>query len=180
MFAGAYGAPEPILYNFDGFELEPVLPLPVETLLQAIPVDPAVGFATGKINPEQPDSVAYYVSNGVYLALLLVTEEGVVLVDAPQSMAPTLVPAVKQVAGEDGVVTHMIYSHAHQDHISGAIAVVEAFPDVEVWPICIYHWRMPRMHVYFGAWSPQGRLLCCCCMHAPLFHKTWHDLPFLC
>lgn len=131
--AGSYGSPDAgPLYNFDGFELEPVLPLPEETLAQAIPVDFSVGFATGKINPDRPGSVAYYLTNGVYFALALVTEEGVVLVDAPQPMAATLVPAVKQVAGEDAQVTHMVYSHAHQDHISGASAVVEAFPDVEI------------------------------------------------
>lgn len=121
-----------MLYNLDGFELEPVLPIPAETLAEAVPVDFSVGFATGKINPGNPASVAYYLTDGVYFALALVTEAGVVLVDAPQPMAATLVAAVKEVGGAGARVTHLVYSHAHQDHISGARAVIDAFPDAEV------------------------------------------------
>lgn len=136
MHAGSYGddSPEPILYNFDGFELEPVIPLSAETQAERIPVDPTVGFAVGKINPDTEGSTAYYLTDGVYFGMAVVTDEGVVLVDAPQPMTSVLVPAVREIAGEDAVVSHLVYSHAHQDHISGAGAVIAAFPDAEVRP----------------------------------------------
>lgn len=145
--AGSYGgsSPEPILYNFDGFELEPVIPLSMETQTERIAVDPAVGFAVGKINPDKDGSTAYYVSNGIYFVLAVVTGEGVVLVDAPQSMASLLAPAMKAIAGEDAVVSHLVYSHAHQDHISGAAAVIEAFPDAEV---RLVESSLPTINVY--------------------------------
>eukprot|EP00892_Ulva_mutabilis_P001043 jgi/Ulvmu1/1093/UM106_0009.1 len=129
---GSYGGAEPILYNLDGFELEEAAPvLPAEQAAR-IPVDFSVGFATGRINPDKADSVAYYITDGVYFVLALVTEAGVVLVDAPQPMTAALVPAIKEIAGEDALVTHLIYSHAHQDHISGAGTVLAAYPDTEI------------------------------------------------
>ena len=133
--AGTYGGAEPILYNLDGFEPEPALPVLAETQMTRIPVDPSVGFATGRINPDMDGSVAYFITEGIYFVLVLSTDEGVVLVDAPPSMAATLVAGVKAIAGDDAVVTHLVYSHAHQDHISGAAAVLDAYPDAEVRPV---------------------------------------------
>ena len=134
---GTYGSPGPRLYNLDGFEPEPALPVLAETQMARIPVDPSVGFATGRVNPDMDGSVAYFITDGVYFVLVLSTDEGVVLVDAPQSMAATLVPGVKAIAGDDAVVSHLVYSHSHQDHISGTAAVLDAHPGAQVWPRCL-------------------------------------------
>ena len=74
-------------------------------------------------------------AGGVAVAIVLPTKyqsDALLLVDAPQPMAAVLEAAVKEVAGPEGRVTHLVYSHAHQDHISGAAAVLDAFPDAEV------------------------------------------------
>ena len=41
-----------------------------------------------------------------------------------------MVPAIAEIT--DKPITHLIYSHAHSDHIGGAYTVVKAFPDVKV------------------------------------------------
>ena len=47
--------------------------------------------------------------------MFLVTQEGVVVVDAPQAIADKIFAAVSEVT--DRPITHLIYSHAHKDHI---------------------------------------------------------------
>jgi glyoxylase-like metal-dependent hydrolase (beta-lactamase superfamily II)/sugar lactone lactonase YvrE len=60
----------------------------------------------------------YVVSDGSYQAAFLTTGEGVIVVDAPPSMGQMLVDAIA--ATTDEPVTHVIYSHAHADHIGAA------------------------------------------------------------
>ncbi len=43
---------------------------------------------------------------------------GVIVVDAPPSIAPNVLAAIKSVT--DSPITHVVYSHAHADHIAGA------------------------------------------------------------
>jgi glyoxylase-like metal-dependent hydrolase (beta-lactamase superfamily II) len=59
----------------------------------------------------------YMVTENIYQSLFMVYEEGVVLVDAPLSLAPYIRLAVKEVTNKP--ITHIIYSHAHADHIAG-------------------------------------------------------------
>lgn len=50
--------------------------------------------------------------------MFLVTQEGVVVVDAPPAIGDKIFAAVSNVT--DKPITHLIYSHAHKDHISAA------------------------------------------------------------
>jgi glyoxylase-like metal-dependent hydrolase (beta-lactamase superfamily II) len=64
----------------------------------------------------------YWVTDGVYQSAFLTTPDGVVLFDAPPSIGGNLRRAVDEIAAAYGVtnrVTHLVYSHHHDDH-SGA------------------------------------------------------------
>ena len=60
----------------------------------------------------------YVVSAGGYNSMFLVTQEGVVVVDAPPAIGDKMFAAVSEVT--DSPITHLIYSHAHKDHIGAA------------------------------------------------------------
>lgn len=78
-------------------------------------VDPAVGYA---VNEVVPGSGVWWVTEGSHQAMFVTTGEGVILIDAPPVFGPRLAAAIASVTDEP--VTHLIYSHAHADHISGA------------------------------------------------------------
>ena len=79
----------------------------------------------------------FVLTEGVYQALLLIGDDGAILVDGPPSIdasafgGPTFAQFVGLVAG-DVPVTKLVYSHAHKDHIGAAGAIAAAYPGVEV------------------------------------------------
>jgi glyoxylase-like metal-dependent hydrolase (beta-lactamase superfamily II) len=102
-------------------------PLPPTAVGPAIPPNP--GYIVQNIRGN-----VFWTTDGNYQAMFIVTRNGVVLVDAPDPL-PFFPPlpvlnAIKSVTGMP--VTHLIYSHAHTDHIAGAGLVKEAFPNVEI------------------------------------------------
>jgi glyoxylase-like metal-dependent hydrolase (beta-lactamase superfamily II) len=61
----------------------------------------------------------YWVTDGVYQSAFLATPDGVVLFDAPPTIGHNLQRAVDEIAAAEGVsnqVTHLVYSHHHDDH----------------------------------------------------------------
>src|SRR5450631_325678 len=76
-------------------------------------VDPAKGFLVQPIG----DSL-YWVTDGAYNAMFLVTSAGVIACDAPPSLGANHLKAIAETT--DQPVTHLIYSHEHVDHIAGA------------------------------------------------------------
>jgi glyoxylase-like metal-dependent hydrolase (beta-lactamase superfamily II) len=85
---------------------------------------PVPEFALG---PEIPDSGyrvedlgggAYGITSGLDNTMFLVTKKGVVVVDAPEDLGGKLLTAIEEVTPKP--VTHLIYSHAHADHIGSA------------------------------------------------------------
>jgi len=60
----------------------------------------------------------YWVTDGSYNTMFLVTDKGVVAVDAPPSIGKNYLKAIAEVT--DKPVTYVIYSHAHIDHIGAA------------------------------------------------------------
>ncbi len=60
----------------------------------------------------------YVVSAGGSNSMFLVTQEGVVVVDAPPAIGDKIFTVVSNVT--DRPITHLIYSHAHKDHIGAA------------------------------------------------------------
>jgi glyoxylase-like metal-dependent hydrolase (beta-lactamase superfamily II) len=77
------------------------------------------GFFTREIR----DGI-YLVTEGWYHVLVIPTDEGTVVIDAPPSISPdfvtgqNLVKAVQSIT--DVPISHLIYSHHHYDHIGAA------------------------------------------------------------
>lgn len=78
-----------------------------------IPVDPEKGYYL-----EHLGHGTYFVTNGGYQTMFLVSTHGVILVDNPPTLGYGLKAAIKSVT--DQPVTHFVYSHAHADHVGGA------------------------------------------------------------
>jgi glyoxylase-like metal-dependent hydrolase (beta-lactamase superfamily II) len=78
---------------------------------------PAIDQGKGYLVEEIDDGL-YWVSDGTYITMFLVADEGVIVVDAPPSLGDRLLRAIGEVTDE--AVTHLVYSHAHADHIGAA------------------------------------------------------------
>jgi glyoxylase-like metal-dependent hydrolase (beta-lactamase superfamily II) len=85
---------------------------------------PVPEFARG---PDIPDSGycvtelgggAYGITSGLVNTMFLVTRTGVVVVDAPPDLGGKLLTGIEEVTPKP--ITHLIYSHAHADHIGSA------------------------------------------------------------
>jgi glyoxylase-like metal-dependent hydrolase (beta-lactamase superfamily II) len=77
-----------------------------------LPPRPAKGYQTVNLGDG-----AYMVTDGTYQMMFLVTGAGVIAVDGPPSLAAYILPAIAEVTNQP--VTHVVYSHAHNDHIAG-------------------------------------------------------------
>lgn len=113
-------------------DLPDALPgLPATAELDAVV---AADVAAKGYHVAQVEGRVHYVTDGNYQAMIVLHDRGAILLDAPEPLPflPPL-PVVDAVAElTDLPITHLIYSHAHTDHIGGAFAVVEAFPEVEI------------------------------------------------
>lgn len=87
------------------------LPLPNGTAPPRI--DPKIGYYL-----EHLGSGTYFITEGAYQTLFLVSTVGVILVDCPPTLGYNLKAAIKSVT--DKPVTHFVYSHSHADHVGGA------------------------------------------------------------
>ena len=83
-------------------------------------VDPGVGYRLQDLG----GGVHAVIDTSSYVAMFAVTDAGVVVFDVPPTMAEAMPAAVAAVT--DRPVTHVIYSHAHTDHIGGAGAFAAA------------------------------------------------------
>jgi glyoxylase-like metal-dependent hydrolase (beta-lactamase superfamily II) len=77
------------------------------------PTIPAKGYLVQEIR----DSL-YWVSDGAYNTMFLVTSEGVIVVDAPPTLGANYLKAISEVTSQP--VTYLVYSHEHTDHIGSA------------------------------------------------------------
>ena len=88
--------------------------------------------------------IILWVTDGSYNTMFLVTDKGVVAVDAPPTIGKNYLKAIAEVTNKP--VTYVIYSHAHLDHIGAAgmfprnatfIAnkkPQQSYKEQEVWP----------------------------------------------
>ena len=60
----------------------------------------------------------YWVTDGVYNTMFLVSDEGVITVDAPPSLGENYIKAIREVT--DKPIRYAVYSHSHIDHIGAA------------------------------------------------------------
>ena len=96
------------------------------TAVDAPPIDPAKGYRT-----EDFGGGVYMVTDGAYQAMVVVSDQGVILVDAPPSIGAGLLKAVNEVAPGARVV-ELIYSHAHIDHIGYAGEIRKSNPSMTI------------------------------------------------
>jgi hypothetical protein len=78
---------------------------------------PAIPAEKGYLVQEIGDQL-YSVSDGSYNTMFVVTDEGVIAIDAPPTLGANYFKAIAEVT--DKPTTHVIYSHAHMDHIGAA------------------------------------------------------------
>ena len=93
---------------------------------QAVAYGPTMDPAKGYFSDEIRGGV-HWITDGSLQAMFVVTDEGVIAVDAPRSIAENNLKAIAEVT--DRPVTHVIYSHAHGRHIGDA----HIFPDDAVY-----------------------------------------------
>ena len=79
-------------------------------------VDPAKGYRLQDLG-----SGLYLIADNGIQSMFLVYDRGVVVIDAPQNYAAKIRHAIDEVS--DKPITHLVYSHAHADHIGGAKAM---------------------------------------------------------
>ncbi len=91
---------------------------------------PAIDAAKG-YRVQSLGSGAYMVTDGVYQMMLLVHNDGVLLADAPPSIGAKITQAVEEVAAGKKI-THLLYSHAHADHIDFAGELKKANPAMKI------------------------------------------------
>jgi glyoxylase-like metal-dependent hydrolase (beta-lactamase superfamily II) len=60
----------------------------------------------------------YWVSDGAYNTMFLVTSDGVIAIDAPPTLGPNYLKAIAEVTSQP--ITYLVYSHEHTDHIGAA------------------------------------------------------------
>jgi glyoxylase-like metal-dependent hydrolase (beta-lactamase superfamily II) len=114
-----------------GIRVDRYLPVPPESA--AKPIDPAKGYRL-----EPLGRGLYMVTDNFYQSMFMVHESGVIVIDAPPSYSARLRAAIAEVT--DRPVTHVVYSHAHLDHIGGVT-------DLGGRPILIAHEETRRLLV---------------------------------
>lgn len=120
------GIAEPVdqINSFEDIEKTPLHP---EKMREAAPLPesakgPQIDFSKGYLVEEIKDGL-YWVTDGAYNTMFLTTGQGVIAIDAPPSIGKNYLKAIEEVTDEP--ITHVIYSHTHNDHIGSAAM----FPD---------------------------------------------------
>lgn len=93
--------------------LESYKPVLESTLDRSIKVDYEKGYAIVEVKPD-----IYVLTDGIWQSAVIVTSEGVVLIDAPESFGAKIQQAVREVTEKP--ITTLVYSHGHSDHIGGS------------------------------------------------------------
>ncbi len=99
----------------------------IDDYLDVLPASrgPAFDRAKGYFAAEIRGGV-HWVTDGIYQSMFVVTSRGVIVVDAPPSIGANLTKAIAEVTTLP--VTHLIYSHAHTDHIGAAAQFPSGIP----------------------------------------------------
>ncbi|KAI9738281.1 MAG: hypothetical protein M1834_008779 [Cirrosporium novae-zelandiae] len=77
------------------------------------PISANLGYRTQML-----EGGAYMVTDGSDQAMFFIHETGILVIDTPPTMASKMYWAVRNISSLP--ITHIIYSHAHADHIAGA------------------------------------------------------------
>ena len=90
-----------------------IFPEIFEFAQKPVTVDSEKGYAVTEI----ANGIYWLVGSG-YQTMFLTTGQGVIVIDAPQSIGEKYLSAINEVTDEP--ITHMIYSHHHKDHTGAA------------------------------------------------------------
>lgn len=74
---------------------------------------PEKGYLVKELSPG-----LFWIGDGVYCAMFVVHRNGVIAFDAPPAIGANYLSAIAEVTSKP--ITHLIYSHAHGDHIGAA------------------------------------------------------------
>lgn len=97
-----------------------------EGLKEYVPVLPSVRANFWQIDPKLGYAVrnegggVYVISDNGWQSAFLVTDDGVIVFDAPESFGKSIPSAIANVT--DKPIKMLIYSHIHRDHIGGSAA----------------------------------------------------------
>ncbi|KAJ6497933.1 beta-lactamase-like protein [Mycena vulgaris] len=86
---------------------------PLPSIVDPVPIPPELGYFVGDLG-----GGLYWVTEGAYSNMFLVSTHGVIVVDAPPTIGHKLLYAIGNKTHLP--VTHLVYSHLHADHIGGA------------------------------------------------------------
>jgi glyoxylase-like metal-dependent hydrolase (beta-lactamase superfamily II) len=86
--------------------------LPVNESAKGSAIDPGKGYRLQELGQG-----LFMITDNAYQSMFLVYEKGVVVIDAPPAFAQHLLQAIAEVT--DRPITHLVYSHFHDDHIGG-------------------------------------------------------------
>ena len=93
--------------------LESYQPVLQSTLDRSIKVSYEKGYAIEEVKPN-----IYVLTDGIWQSAAIVTLEGVVLIDVPESFGNNIQKAVAEVTNKP--ITTLVYTHGHSDHIGGS------------------------------------------------------------
>ena len=79
------------------------------------PVDPKLGYAMKAVG-----GGVYVITDDGWQSAFLVTDDGVIVFDAPESYGAKIPSAIARVTNQP--IKYLVYSHIHRDHIGGAPA----------------------------------------------------------
>jgi glyoxylase-like metal-dependent hydrolase (beta-lactamase superfamily II) len=131
------GIAEPVEIPSETFAIHP------EKMTSSAPVPdnakgPQIDYSKGYLVEEISEGL-YWVTEGAYQGMFLVTGEGVIVVDAPPSIGQNYLKAIEEVTDEP--ITHVVYSHAHNDHIGAA----SMFPEDAT--IIAHKWTAEKLEI---------------------------------
>jgi glyoxylase-like metal-dependent hydrolase (beta-lactamase superfamily II) len=95
--------------------LRKYVPLLPTVKAQMWKIDPKIGYAVHSVG-----GGVYIISDNGWQSAFLVTDEGVIVFDAPASFGKNIPLEIAKVT--DKPIKMLVYSHAHKDHIGGSAA----------------------------------------------------------
>jgi hypothetical protein len=101
-------------------DLQKYVPVLLSVKAQFWKIDPKLGYAVKSVG-----GGVYVISDNMWQSAFLVTDEGVIVFDAPASFGRNIPSALSKVT--DRPIKMLVYSHVHKDHIGGSAA----FKDVK-------------------------------------------------
>src|SRR5712692_11447333 len=105
----------PVLAQSSPEDLKEYVPVLPSVKAKFWKIDPAIGYAVKSVG-----GGVYVISDNGWQSAFLVTDDGVVVFDAPASFGSKIPSAIAKVT--DKPIKILVYSHIHKDHIGGSAA----------------------------------------------------------